>query len=128
MATSHLSASRVAASSSLSLRKSPLFGSSKALSIVHHRATNEKKSLSKRQSQAMQAVRASSASSNVAVAAAAAEKTYRVTLLPGDGIGPEIMAVAVTLLQELGKLEGEQRNEDTRDTQMQLAEQRHQSS
>lgn len=28
---------------------------------------------------------------------------YRITLLPGDGIGPEIMAVAVTVLQAVGK-------------------------
>lgn len=29
-------------------------------------------------------------------------KTYRITLLPGDGIGPEIMAVAVDVLTEVG--------------------------
>ena len=30
-------------------------------------------------------------------------KHYRITLLPGDGIGPEIMEVAVALLQEVGR-------------------------
>jgi 3-isopropylmalate dehydrogenase len=30
-------------------------------------------------------------------------KPYRITLLPGDGIGPEIMAVAVQVLQLIGK-------------------------
>lgn len=30
-------------------------------------------------------------------------QTYRITLLPGDGIGPEIMSVAVDVLQELGR-------------------------
>ncbi|MEB3357005.1 MAG: 3-isopropylmalate dehydrogenase [Synechococcales bacterium] len=30
-------------------------------------------------------------------------KPYRITLLPGDGIGPEIMAVAVDILQEVGR-------------------------
>jgi 3-isopropylmalate dehydrogenase len=33
-------------------------------------------------------------------------QTYRITLLPGDGIGPEIMAVAVDVLKELGSQEG----------------------
>ncbi|HSM82253.1 MAG TPA: isocitrate/isopropylmalate family dehydrogenase, partial [Nodosilinea sp.] len=28
--------------------------------------------------------------------------TYRITLLPGDGIGPEIMAVAVDVLKAIG--------------------------
>ena len=28
---------------------------------------------------------------------------YRITLLPGDGIGPEIMAVAVDVLKVVGK-------------------------
>ncbi len=32
-------------------------------------------------------------------------KSYRITLLPGDGIGPEIMAVAVDVLQAVGQLE-----------------------
>lgn len=32
-------------------------------------------------------------------------KNYRITLLPGDGIGPEIMAVAVDILQAVGQLE-----------------------
>jgi 3-isopropylmalate dehydrogenase len=32
-------------------------------------------------------------------------KTYRITLLPGDGIGPEIMAVAVDVLTAVGQLE-----------------------
>ncbi|HEY9764205.1 MAG TPA: 3-isopropylmalate dehydrogenase, partial [Trichocoleus sp.] len=30
-------------------------------------------------------------------------QTYRITLLPGDGIGPEIMSVAVDVLKELGR-------------------------
>lgn len=30
-------------------------------------------------------------------------KHYRITLLPGDGIGPEIMAVAVAVLKEVGQ-------------------------
>lgn len=30
-------------------------------------------------------------------------KNYRITLLPGDGIGPEIMAVAVAVLKEVGQ-------------------------
>jgi 3-isopropylmalate dehydrogenase (EC 1.1.1.85) len=30
-------------------------------------------------------------------------KTYRITLLPGDGIGPEIIAVAVDLLKKVGQ-------------------------
>ncbi|MGB3766737.1 MAG: 3-isopropylmalate dehydrogenase [Phormidesmis sp.] len=30
-------------------------------------------------------------------------KTYRITLLPGDGIGPEIMAVAVAVLKQVGE-------------------------
>jgi 3-isopropylmalate dehydrogenase len=30
-------------------------------------------------------------------------KTYRITLLPGDGIGPEIIAVAVEILKAVGK-------------------------
>jgi 3-isopropylmalate dehydrogenase len=32
-------------------------------------------------------------------------KNYRITLLPGDGIGPEIMAVAVDVLKTVGQLE-----------------------
>ncbi len=32
-------------------------------------------------------------------------KNYRITLLPGDGIGPEIMAVAVDVLKAVGQLE-----------------------
>ncbi|MEB3120325.1 MAG: 3-isopropylmalate dehydrogenase, partial [Snowella sp.] len=28
---------------------------------------------------------------------------YRLTLLPGDGIGPEIMAIAVDVLKVIGK-------------------------
>jgi len=35
---------------------------------------------------------------NAAAAAAAAPQSYSVTLLPGDGIGPEIMKVAVDCL------------------------------
>jgi 3-isopropylmalate dehydrogenase len=30
-------------------------------------------------------------------------QTYRITLLPGDGIGPEIMAIATTALQRIGE-------------------------
>ncbi len=30
-------------------------------------------------------------------------QSYRITLLPGDGIGPEIMAVAVAVLKEIGQ-------------------------
>ncbi|HEY9734693.1 MAG TPA: isocitrate/isopropylmalate family dehydrogenase, partial [Trichocoleus sp.] len=30
-------------------------------------------------------------------------KTYRITLLPGDGIGPEIMSVTVDVLKEVGR-------------------------
>ena len=33
-------------------------------------------------------------------------KQYDITLLPGDGIGPEIMAVAVQVLKEVGKKQG----------------------
>ena len=32
---------------------------------------------------------------------------HRITLLPGDGIGPEIMDVAVNVLKEVGSIEGE---------------------
>ncbi len=32
-------------------------------------------------------------------------KNYRITLLPGDGIGPEIMAVAVDVLKAVGQIE-----------------------
>ena len=32
-------------------------------------------------------------------------QTYRITLLPGDGIGPEIMAVAVDVLEVVAKQE-----------------------
>ncbi|GAB4815202.1 hypothetical protein N2152v2_002248 [Parachlorella kessleri] len=32
---------------------------------------------------------------------------HRITLLPGDGIGPEIMDVAVNVLKEVGRVEGE---------------------
>lgn len=33
-------------------------------------------------------------------------QSYRITLLPGDGIGPEIMAVAVAVLQRVAEQEG----------------------
>ena len=33
-------------------------------------------------------------------------KTYRITLLPGDGIGPEIIAVAVAVLKQVGGQQG----------------------
>lgn len=36
------------------------------------------------------------------MAVAAAAKNYNITLLPGDGIGPEIMAVAKDVLLEVG--------------------------
>ncbi|CAI5524063.1 unnamed protein product [Closterium sp. Naga37s-1] len=42
----------------------------------------------------------------MAAAGDGATKKCRITLLPGDGIGPEIMAVAVKLLKALGELEG----------------------
>ncbi|CAI5471776.1 unnamed protein product [Closterium sp. Yama58-4] len=42
----------------------------------------------------------------MAAAGDGATKKCRITLLPGDGIGPEIMAVAVKLLKSLGELEG----------------------
>ena len=32
--------------------------------------------------------------------------TYRITLLPGDGIGPEITAVARAVLEHVAALEG----------------------
>ena len=37
-----------------------------------------------------------------ALAVSAAAKSYKITLLPGDGIGPEIMAVAKDILVEVG--------------------------
>jgi len=37
------------------------------------------------------------------VVAAAASKKYNITLLPGDGIGPEIMKVAREVLDEVGR-------------------------
>lgn len=36
------------------------------------------------------------------LAVAAAAKNYNITLLPGDGIGPEIMSVAKEVLTEVG--------------------------
>jgi hypothetical protein len=33
-------------------------------------------------------------------------RRYNITLLPGDGIGPEIMRVAVDVLKAVGTLEG----------------------
>ena len=33
--------------------------------------------------------------------------THNITILPGDGIGPEIMSVALEILREAGKKEGE---------------------
>ncbi|MCY7405840.1 MAG: 3-isopropylmalate dehydrogenase, partial [Alkalinema sp. CAN_BIN05] len=30
-------------------------------------------------------------------------QNYRITLLPGDGIGPEIMAIAVQVLKRIGE-------------------------
>jgi len=40
--------------------------------------------------------------SSLRVVAAAASKNYNITLLPGDGIGPEIMKVAREVLDEAG--------------------------
>ncbi len=37
----------------------------------------------------------------------ACSATHKVCLLPGDGIGPEIMDVAVKVLNEVGRIEGE---------------------
>ena len=42
-------------------------------------------------------------SSRGAALAAAGNKNYKLTLLPGDGIGPEIMKVAVDVLNEVGR-------------------------
>ena len=42
-------------------------------------------------------------SSRGAALAAASNKNYKLTLLPGDGIGPEIMKVAVDVLNEVGR-------------------------
>ena len=42
-------------------------------------------------------------SSRGAAIAAASNKNYKLTLLPGDGIGPEIMKVAVDVLNEVGR-------------------------
>lgn len=36
-----------------------------------------------------------------------ANATHKITVLPGDGIGPEIMDVALKVLIEAGKAEGE---------------------
>lgn len=36
----------------------------------------------------------------------AGERSYKITLLPGDGIGPEIIKVAVDVLKEIGSQEG----------------------
>jgi 3-isopropylmalate dehydrogenase len=38
--------------------------------------------------------------------AKSAERSYTVTLLPGDGIGPEVVAVAKDVLSLSGSLEG----------------------
>jgi hypothetical protein len=37
-------------------------------------------------------------------------RRYNITLLPGDGIGPEIMRVAVDVLKAVGTLEGKRVN------------------
>ena len=42
-------------------------------------------------------------SSRGAALAAASNKNYKLTLLPGDSIGPEIMKVAVDVLNEVGR-------------------------
>lgn len=39
-------------------------------------------------------------------AATAATKKYNITLLPGDGIGPEVISVAKNVLKLAGSLEG----------------------
>lgn len=41
-----------------------------------------------------------------AVRCSAAKRSYNVTLLPGDGIGPEVVAVAKDVLSLAGALEG----------------------
>ena len=38
----------------------------------------------------------------------ACNATHKIAVLPGDGIGPEIMAVALDVLTAAGKLEGEE--------------------
>lgn len=34
------------------------------------------------------------------------KKRYNITLLPGDGIGPEVVSIAKNVLQQAGSLEG----------------------
>ena len=46
-------------------------------------------------------VSASARPAALAAAAPAKKNSYNITLLPGDGIGPEIIAVAVSLLKEV---------------------------
>ncbi len=46
-----------------------------------------------------------------AVRCSAAKRSYNVTLLPGDGIGPEVVAVAKDVLSLAGALEGKASNQ-----------------
>ena len=39
-------------------------------------------------------------------AASPGKKRYNITLLPGDGIGPEVISIAKNVLQQAGSLEG----------------------
>ncbi|KAF3518628.1 hypothetical protein DY000_02064363 [Brassica cretica] len=41
-----------------------------------------------------------------AVNSSAGKKRYNITLLPGDGIGPEVISIAKNVLQQAGSLEG----------------------
>lgn len=36
----------------------------------------------------------------------AGKKRYNITLLPGDGIGPEVVSIAKNVLEQAGSLEG----------------------
>ena len=62
------------------------------------RVNSLKRSASVRQS----AGRMATPRSRGALCVAAAAKNYKITLLPGDGIGPEIMSVAKDILVEVG--------------------------
>ncbi|KAL9156593.1 hypothetical protein ABFS82_09G088100 [Erythranthe guttata] len=44
--------------------------------------------------------------STIRCAAATPSKSYTLTLLPGDGIGPEVISVAKNALQQVGSIEG----------------------
>jgi 3-isopropylmalate dehydrogenase len=43
----------------------------------------------------------------VSIRCSAAKRSYNITLLPGDGIGPEVVAVAKDALTVAGAKEGE---------------------